>query len=227
MPEALYFEMWPVVICKIVCYNYYEAGRITVIGERGAQMNNHEARIILEKLFEGVHPVTGEVFVEDHVCNDPQVMRALHRAIAVLNAQPIAAEAAKTARQNHENSKKPWTQEEDVYLRNACQQEIPLEEICAELRRSGQSVRYRLIYLGLADRSILGDSRYPETGHDHQGLPWYPEEDERLTALYRDGHKPKALSAAMKRSVNSIMCRLEKLGLIESRYEYTAPNTSR
>lgn len=29
----------------------------------------------------------------------------------------------------------------------------------------------------------------------------------------------------MKRSVNSIMCRLEKLGLIESRYEYTAPVT--
>lgn len=31
------------------------------------------------------------------------------------------------------------------------------------------------------------------------------------------------MAAAMKRSVNGIMCRLEKPGLIESRYEYTAP----
>lgn len=43
------------------------------IGE-GARMDNHEARIILEKLFEGVHPETGEVLAEDHVCNDPQVL---------------------------------------------------------------------------------------------------------------------------------------------------------
>lgn len=39
-------------------------------------MNNLEARIILEKLFEGVHPETGEVFAEDHVCNEAQVLRA-------------------------------------------------------------------------------------------------------------------------------------------------------
>lgn len=134
-------------------------------------MDNHEARIILEKLFEGVHPETGEVFAEDHVCNDPQVLRALYSAIAALNGQPAAAEAPKAAKQNHENNKKVWAQEEDAYL----------------------------------------------------GLPWYPEENEKLTALYRDGRKPNAMAAAMKRSVNGIMCRLEKPGLIESRYEYTAP----
>lgn len=55
-------------------------------------MNNLEARIILEKLFEGVHPETGEVFAEDHVCNEAQVLRALHRAIVALNSQPVAAE---------------------------------------------------------------------------------------------------------------------------------------
>ena len=186
-------------------------------------MDNHEARIILEKLFEGVHPETGEVFAEDHVCNDPQVLRALYSAIAALNGQPAAAEAPKAAKQNHENNKKVWAQEEDAYLRNACQQEIPLDEICRELHRSAQNVRYRLIYLGLANRSILGDSRYPETEHAHLGLPWYPEEDEKLTALYQEGRKPSAMAAAMKRSVKSILCRLEKPGLIESRYEYTAP----
>ena len=186
-------------------------------------MNNHEARIILEKLFEGVHPETGEVFAADHVCNETQVLRALHRAITVLNSQPTAAEAPKAARQNHENSKKAWGQEEDAYLRNACQQEIPLDEVCGELHRSAQNVRYRLIYLGLADRSILGGSRYSEMGHAHQGMPWYPEEDKKLMALYQEGRKPSAMAAAMKRSVNSIMCRLEKLGLIKSRYEYTAP----
>ena len=101
-------------------------------------MDNHEARIILEKLFEGAHPETGEVFAEDHVCNDPQVLRALYRAIAALNGQPAAAEAPKAAKQNHENNKKVWAQEEDAHL----------------------------------------------------GLPWYPEEDEKLTALYQDGANP-------------------------------------
>lgn len=96
-------------------------------------MNNLEARIILEKLFEGVHPETGELFAEDHVCNEAQVLRALHRAIVALNSQPVAAEPAKKARQSHENSKKAWAQEEDAYLRNACRQEIPLDEICREL----------------------------------------------------------------------------------------------
>lgn len=108
-------------------------------------------------------------------------------------------------------TKKAWAQE-DAYLRSACRQEIPLDEICAELHRSAQNVRYRLTYLGLADRLILGDSCYQETEQAHLGLPWYPEEDEKLTALYQDGRKPNAMAAAMKRSVNSIMCRLEKLG---------------
>ncbi len=69
-------------------------------------MDNHEARIILEKLFEGVHPVTGEVFAEDRVRNAPQVLRALHRAIAALNSQPAAVEIPKAVKQSHENNKK-------------------------------------------------------------------------------------------------------------------------
>ena len=99
-------------------------------------MNNLEARIILEKLFEGVHPETGELFAEDHVCNEAQGLRALHRAIVALNSQPVAAEPAKKARQSHENSKKAWAQEEDAYLRNACRQEIPLDEISSVVNLS-------------------------------------------------------------------------------------------
>lgn len=66
--------------------------------------------------------------------------------------------------------------------------------------------RHRLIYPGLADRLTLGDGRYPETEYVHLGLPRYPEEDEKLTAMYQEGRKPSVMAAAMKRSVNSIMC---------------------
>jgi len=189
-------------------------------------MNNHEASILLERLLEGIHPVTGEILPEHHVCNDPQVLRALYKAINALRTDnnPLPTETPKRTRQNRVNNQNPWTQNDDIYLRNACAQGIPLHEICSELCRSKRNVKLRLVYLGLAERSILGNSIYPESEHAHQGLPWYPEDEEKLTALYNSGLSPKEMSSEMKRSINSIMCRLEKLGLIESRHEYTAPD---
>lgn len=188
-------------------------------------MNNHEASIILEHLLEGVHPVTGEILPEQHICNDPQVLRALYKAINTLrDINPPPAAPPKYARQNRANNQNPWTQDDDTYLRNACAQSIPIHEICSELCRSKRNVKLRLVYLGLAEKSILGNSIYSESKHAHQGLPWYPEDEEKLTALYNSGLSPKEMSSEMKRSINSIMYRLEKLGLIKSRHEYTAPD---
>lgn len=192
----------------------------------GTQMNNHEASILLERLLEGVHPITGEILPDHHACNDPQVLRALYKAINALRCvnNPSSTETPKRTRQSCANNQNPWTQDDDIYLRNACPQGIPINEMCSELRRSKQKVKLRLVYLGLADRSILGNSIYPKSEYAHQGLPWYPEDEKKLTVLYNSGLSPKEMSTEMKRSINSIMCRLEKLGLIESRHKYTAPD---
>ncbi|MBE5773060.1 MAG: hypothetical protein E7337_03910 [Clostridiales bacterium] len=195
-------------------------------------MNHREACIILEKLLEGIHPLTGEILPEDHVCSDPQVLRALHKAISALNHAHLesSVDGHRTYKRSQEdlsNNQALWTPEDDIYLRNACAQGIPLQEICSELCRSEHKVKFRLVYLGLADRTILGNSVNPESSYAHQGLPWYPEEEDKLTILYNSGCSPKEISSKMKRSVNSVMARLEKLGLIADRHVYTAPDILR
>ena len=47
-------------------------------------MNNEEARRVLAQLAEGVDPITGELFPNQHVCNEPIVIRALYKAMSAL-----------------------------------------------------------------------------------------------------------------------------------------------
>ncbi len=59
-------------------------------------------------------------------------------AIMVINATPL-----------HENQGKPWTQEEDAYLRQAAQTNVDVKEMSAELKRTHAAIRARLEKLGL------------------------------------------------------------------------------
>ena len=59
-------------------------------------------------------------------------------AIMVINATPL-----------HENQGKPWTQEEDAYLRQAAQTNVDVKEMSAELKRTRAAIRARLEKLGL------------------------------------------------------------------------------
>ena len=59
-------------------------------------------------------------------------------AIIAINATPL-----------HENQGKPWTQEEDAYLRQAAQTNVDVKEMSAELKRTRAAIRARLEKLGL------------------------------------------------------------------------------
>ena len=77
----------------------------------------------------------------------------------------------------------------------------------------GQAVEYR--YFGLQTDDEGESSLY-----------LYPDEEEKLVALFHSGLTPPEISDGMQRSLNSIAIRLEELGLIENRIEYLSPYIS-
>ena len=107
---------------------------------------------------------------------------------------------------------RPWTAEDDTYLRHAWAEGITIGDMCTRLGRQDRLVRCRLIYLGVTDHSLLGmPSQPPELAH--QGLPWYPEDVSALYHLFRQGRTPEQMAAALLRSTGSVINRLEMLGL--------------
>ena len=44
-------------------------------------MDTSKARELLSILADGIDPFTGEILPEDHVCNEPDMIRALHLAV--------------------------------------------------------------------------------------------------------------------------------------------------
>ena len=85
-------------------------------------MNAMQAQEILQMLLNGIDPVTGEIFPDDHVCNEPDVIRALHYAIAALgkeciqNQQNDNGKSDKARNPSAENAGKPWLPEDDAEL---------------------------------------------------------------------------------------------------------------
>ena len=59
-------------------------------------------------------------------------------AIIAINMEPL-----------HENQGKPWTPEEDDYLRRAFQEGVEVKELSAELKRTREAIRARLKKFGL------------------------------------------------------------------------------
>ena len=64
-------------------------------------------------------------------------------AIIALNAEPL-----------HENQGKPWSPEDDTYLREAARAGVEVKDMSAELKRSRAGVRARLEKLGLTERGL-------------------------------------------------------------------------
>ena len=63
-------------------------------------MDLQRAKELLSGLADGVDPLTGEVFPEDHVCNKAEMIRAFH---CVRKAFP-----GKASKPQPENAGKPW-----------------------------------------------------------------------------------------------------------------------
>ena len=126
----------------------------------------------------------------------------------------VPGERADCIPASRENTHKRWSEEEDQYLRQAWSGGVTVEDMRRSLRRTLRSVKCRLVYLGIADYAILERRYQPAKGCEHSGLPWYPEEEEALQALFAAGVSPLDIARQLKRSLRAVALRMVNLGLL-------------
>lgn len=187
-------------------------------------MTVEAATTILQNMIDGIDPVTGEVLPHDHLCNYPEVMRALH--VAILSMSSEKGKIKDSSAQNHIklNAGRPWTNQELDELEQLYLSGMPITSICEQLQRRERGLKKQLMYLGLI-QSEAKPSSNPTPGLERAGLPWTREEDMKLRKLHSEEHTIAEISAEMHRSEYSIFCRMEKLELYGEEHGYPAKDT--
>ena len=109
------------------------------------------AKELLTALADGTDPFTGEVFPRDHVCNQPDMIRALHCALQALPAE--------RKRETPPNAGQPWSQEETVSLQAEFQMGKTTSEMAKNHGRSRGSIEAKLANLGLIERAHFSGKR--------------------------------------------------------------------
>lgn len=112
-------------------------------------MDIERARELLATLADGVNPLTGEVLDDDNVCNQPDIIRALHTAVFALSMRPITSGSDIPP-----NSGKAWSRSADEKLCRMFDAGWSAQKICEAMGRSVDGVAARLVRLGkIAERN--------------------------------------------------------------------------
>ena len=114
-------------------------------------MDLQRAKEIVITLASGVDPTTGEVLPEDHVCNQPEVIRAFYSVVMNMSTEE-KAEKPKKEKRKAENAGKSWTAEDDEMLRDMYNRQIKISEIQKRFGRTRYAIEARLVKLGLLER---------------------------------------------------------------------------
>ncbi len=104
-------------------------------------MELSEATRIIKAAADGVNPFSGEVFPEDSVYQHPQMVRALNRAVIVLEARQKWEERK---RQMPENAGKQWTDEDDRQLLGGFDNGVKIPDLARKFKRTIASIEARL-----------------------------------------------------------------------------------
>lgn len=103
-------------------------------------MDIMRAKELLSVLADGIDPFTGELLPQDHVCNQPEMIRAFHE---MLNAIQLS----KKKNLPH-NAGKPWTETEEEKLLDEFDAGMKISVIAKEHGRSRGAIESRLADLG-------------------------------------------------------------------------------
>ena len=172
-------------------------------------MTNEQARNILGIIMQGIDPVTGEILPEDHFCNQPDVMRALHLAIVALTDRQ---ELDQTESPKKLSAGRPWTDDDLMVLKKLYMAGTSMEEICRALERRERGVNRQLVYLGLIEEDAQ-PAREVTPGLERAGQRWNLEEDQTLERMFMNRAPIKEIAEELHRTEYSIFCRMEKRGL--------------
>ena len=102
------------------------------------------ARVIINVLAQGVHPVTGEAMPADSPYNEPPVIRALFPVARALDG----CDAGRPRKELPVNAGKAWTPDEDDRLAADFDAGHELKRLALDLGRSRLAVEARLVKLG-------------------------------------------------------------------------------
>ena len=103
-------------------------------------MNTARAIELLSALADGIDPFTGEFLPQNHVCNQPEMIRAFHE---LLNAIPPSKKKIAPR-----NAGKPWTEMEEEKLLDEFESGMTSSAIAKEHGRSRGAIESRLVALG-------------------------------------------------------------------------------
>ena len=105
-------------------------------------MDSERAKELLKSLAEGINPLTGEILPADDLCNQPDIIRALHTAVAALE------KVSKPTPTLPENAGKPWTKEDDDSLCQLYDSGMSTQDLSKHFRRTAGAITSRLMRLG-------------------------------------------------------------------------------
>ena len=156
-------------------------------------MNAARAASLLETFIMGIDPITGETLDAEHVCAQPETLRALHLAVAALrNEKPRL------------NAGRPWTPQEDETLRQLYRGGVSLDAICARLSRRPRGTENRLRHLGLLPQENAAKPW-------RMGKIWSETEEKTLLSMYRAGRSEAEIASALGRGARGGEIKLERL----------------
>lgn len=105
------------------------------------------AKELVSALADGIDPFTGEILPRDHICNHPDMIRALHLILGLLPENKKGVSAP--------NAGKPWSQAEQDKLVGEFHSGMKLSEIAKQHGRSRGSIEAKLAHLGLIENSYF------------------------------------------------------------------------
>lgn len=181
-------------------------------------MNAKDAYTLLETLMDGVNPITGELLPEDHVCQEPAVLRALHKALVALQGcepdtqitssgtEQAAPKPERKKSAGRERAGEAWSREEEAQLWDLWKNGATKNEIAKLLHRSSWAIHRRLERLGLLDE---------RNDEDAPPLlpPWTLADVKRLNELHASVCTAEEIAEQMNRPVESIRARMFYMGL--------------
>lgn len=119
-------------------------------------MDIKRATELLTLLADGVDPLTGEVLEDDHLCNKPEIIRAMHVVLGELKKRP-----KKRPENLPENAGKPWTKDDDEELCLMFDDRLEPKFICDHFKRTSGGIASRLVRLGkIKERDEFRQRKY-------------------------------------------------------------------
>lgn len=162
-----------------------------------------EVKKVVESLSKGVNPFTGEK-ERGGALSDERVQKALSVAAKMLE-DAEKREKALSDSDASTNERRKWTALEEMQLQEEAKQGFTVEQMADAHKRSWAGIISRLSKMGLlVENDPSGGKR------------WQKEEEERLREEFSDGMLLEQMAASHGRSMQGIIGRLAKMGLIEN-----------